>query len=54
MNEVMERINELERIKKGLHQLGITWSERWAMAELAEMKVVLKRNKRASVAAETR
>lgn len=53
MNEVLARINELEKIRDGLKQLGCVWSERWAMAELAEMKVALKRMKKASAATET-
>ncbi|WP_160168720.1 hypothetical protein [Sporolactobacillus terrae] len=53
MNEVMNRISELEKIRSGLKKLGCVWSERWVMAELAEMKVVLKRMKKASGATET-
>lgn len=50
----MQRISDLEQIKEVSKRNGSVRLERWAMAELAEMKVVLKRNKRASVAAETR
>lgn len=53
MKEVMDRISELEKIRSGLKKLGCVWSERWAMAELAEMRAVLKRMKKASAATET-
>jgi hypothetical protein len=53
MNEVLGRIKDLEKIKRGMHKLGNIWGERWAIAEIAEMKVILKHMKTASAATET-
>lgn len=47
MNDVVERINELEHIQKVSRRNGLVRAERWAMAELAEMKVILKQNEKA-------
>jgi hypothetical protein len=43
LNEVKERIAELEHIKEVCDRNGYVGVGRWATAELAEMKVILKR-----------
>lgn len=43
MNEVLNRIAELEHIKEVSQRYGIITAERWTMAELAEMKAIVKR-----------
>lgn len=54
MDEVMSRIGDLEHIQEVSKQKGIIVAERWAMAELAEMKVIMKRMKKAPAATGTR
>ncbi|MFT8362951.1 MAG: hypothetical protein ABF608_07180 [Sporolactobacillus sp.] len=43
MNEVLNRIAQLEDMKAIAERNGLVKAERWAMAELLEMKVILKR-----------
>ncbi|MCQ2010578.1 hypothetical protein NOM01_11175 [Sporolactobacillus sp. STSJ-5] len=43
MEEVMARITMLENMKNVARRNGFVKAERWAMAELAQMKVILKR-----------
>ncbi|BBN97460.1 hypothetical protein [Sporolactobacillus terrae] len=43
MNEVLDRIAELETMKSVAERKGFVKVERWAMAELAEMKAIVKR-----------
>lgn len=50
MNDVKERITLLENMREVSKRNGFVRAERWAMAELAEMKVVLKRNEKALAA----
>jgi hypothetical protein len=54
MNDVLERIADLEHIEEVSKRNGIVKAERWAMAELAEMKVVLKHMEKAPAATGTR
>jgi hypothetical protein len=43
MSEVMERIAMLENMKNVAERKGFVKVERWAMAELAEMRAIVKR-----------
>lgn len=47
MNDVVERISDLQHIQEVSNRNGMVRIERWAQAEIAEMKVVLKRNEKA-------
>lgn len=54
MTNVLERISELEHIQAVAKQHGIVSLDRWAAAEIAEMRVVLKRMRKAPVGAGAR
>lgn len=54
MEDVLNRIAMLENMKNVAERHGFVKAERWAMAELAEMKVVLKNMKKAPAATGTR
>jgi hypothetical protein len=43
MNEVMNRIAMLENMKNVAERNGFVKVERWALAELAEMRAIVKR-----------
>lgn len=45
MNEVQERINELERLHEVSRRHGLAVPESWLFGELVEMKAILKREK---------
>ncbi|WP_157800318.1 hypothetical protein [Sporolactobacillus pectinivorans] len=52
MDEIRTRIDELKHIQAVSKRNGLIVAERWAHAEIAEMKVALKKMKRASWAKE--
>jgi hypothetical protein len=54
MNEVKERINELKHIRKTSKKQGFVDAEKWAKQQIYEMKIALRKMKKASAATEAR